>query len=174
MAPRIKEFIYFSGKCKWFRLTPSKYNDWNHQLYLDDVSLELFRKLQSPAMGVSGIQNKLLKDEDGYYIFIRRPTFKEWNKKIVSFTPPEVVDKDDQPWPEDKFLGNGSEIVDKMEMYTYTFNSKKGIALRWEKTMVVDCVPWEPSLPENKEVVVDNDREVVGILASKTRPSSPF
>jgi hypothetical protein len=172
-----KEYINLVGKVKWFKLTPSKFDDWNHMLYLDEPSIELFRKLQAPSLGVSGIQNKLQKDEDGYYATIRRPTFKKVGQRIFGFDPPMVFDKDGvTPWDlSEKPVGNGSEVEDKCEYYTFNFQGKRGTAIRWDKTRIIDLVPFE-KLPDNEGNPVKRDREVIQILSNRitSRDKEPF
>src|SRR5512146_1709587 len=88
------DFVYLTGKTKWFRATqPDPWGNWKHDLYLTPASVEKVNELKTTSGGISGIKNELKKDEDGYYIAIRRPTQKMMKGKVVGFAPPEVIDK---------------------------------------------------------------------------------
>ena len=87
------EIIYIKGKAKWARLVnPDQWSNFSIQVHPDAEGLEKIRELQS-----QGLKNTLKKDDDGWYVRLRRPTSKLIKGKVTSFLPPLVVDKDGQP-----------------------------------------------------------------------------
>jgi hypothetical protein len=140
---------YISGKAKWFfhnRL--DLYGTWSHVLYPDQKSLEIIRELQA-----EGVKNQLKKDDDGYYIRIRRPTsielYSAVGKKTVAMEPPRVVDADGKPVTEP--VGNGSLVTTRLEVYTHktppapgSTTPGKAKAMRWGGSRIDDLIPYQP------------------------------
>jgi hypothetical protein len=145
------EYVYLKGKAKWFRHTrPDEWGNWKHDIYLDDASVDLIRELQLTKGGVSGIKNVLKKDEDGYYMSLRRPTQKIMKGKVVGFQPPEVLDgattlpDGSNPPLRDTTVGNGSDITTKCMVYQHpTPGGGQARAMRWESTRIDNLVPYE-------------------------------
>jgi hypothetical protein len=59
---------------------------------------------------------------------------------------PEVVDADNNPWPEDKLIGNGSTVRVAAEVY----DTQYGKGMRLLKVMVLEYV--EPDLPDGPDL----------------------
>ena len=76
------------GKVNWCKTKQlNKFGRWSVDVYLDDASIEKFKKLkEAPA-----IKNELKKDEDGYYVTFSRDPQKQIRGKIVLFDPPFVT-----------------------------------------------------------------------------------
>lgn len=142
-----KEIVFLKGKCKWFRPNqPNQWNKWEHVLYPSTESLDVIRKLQENTEALEGIKNRLMKDDDGYYIRIGRKTKIEPRQGVpIPLFPPEIFDKDGKTHLKDVFVGNGSDITTKVDVYTYKVptSGKRGRALRWESTRVDNLIPYE-------------------------------
>jgi hypothetical protein len=139
------EFIYLSGKARWFKhRQPNKFGDYSHDIYLNDESRAKLEELRKGKGNVEGVKNTLKHDDDGYYISIRRPQSKTIRGKVVGFAPPEVIDRGGKPIG-DVLVGNGSDVTTKCEYYTYKkpFGDGRGSAIRWASTRVDNLVPFE-------------------------------
>jgi hypothetical protein len=138
-----KRFEYWSGKAKWVRaVTPDQqYNKYSMMLYPDPPSLAKIWELKK---GTGGIKNPIGKDDDGEYIRLSRPASKLMRGKIVTFAPPVVLDRDNNPLPRDTMVGNGSDVTCKVEVYGYSAPgaSSKSNALRWEALRVDNLIPY--------------------------------
>lgn len=142
-----KEYIYIQGKVSWFRpKVPNKWNKWSVQIHPNDKGLELIRDLQA-----AGAKNQLKKDADGYYTNFSRPVTKETSTgRILSFTPPEVFDKDGNPF--DGNVGNTSDATLKIEVYTHpTPGGGKAKAVRWESARIDNLVPYDSNRDQDEQ-----------------------
>jgi len=133
--------IELTGVLKWVR--PNKADDWGNwsmTLYPDKPSLEIVEKFKA-----LGLKNEIHKDDDGYFIRIRRPVQKMMKGKLTSFTPPQVFDQQGQPWNPQLSIGNGSSGTVKIFIYFFKIpgSGKEGCAARWEALKVKDYVPFE-------------------------------
>lgn len=132
------EYIYIQGKVSWFRpKVPNKWNKWSVQIHPNAKGLEVLRDLQA-----QGMKNQLKKDDDGYYTTFSRPVTKETSGgRILSFTPPEVFDKDGVPF--DGMVGNGSDATLKIEVYSHnTPGGGKAKAARWQSARIDNLIPF--------------------------------
>ena len=148
------EWYFLKGKGSW--VSPHKINQWGKysmKLYPDTETLELIQKLQKEK----GIKNRVEKDEDGWWLRLNRPSeLKLRTGKVVGMKPPEVLDgdhpiKDDEGnvigyLPLSEPIGNGSDVVAKVEVYPYTppasRDGKKEWAMRWFSIRVDNLVPF--------------------------------
>lgn len=156
------EFIYFKGKALWVRaVVPDKYGFWSLVLYPDTESLDKIRELQA-----EGVKNVLKKDEEGYYIRIKRPVSKETRDgRVLSFTPPVVVDSEGKPTDGTK-IGNGSDLSIKMEVYVHpTPNGGKAKAMRMDSIRVDNLIPFNPDSD-----FTDEEKEAVTGLTEQPKP----
>lgn len=83
-------------------------------------------------------------DDDGMMVKFRRNWVNGRNPKWGG--APVVVDADDNPWPDDKLIGNGSKVRVAAEVY----DTKHGKGMRLLKVMVLDWV--EPDLPDEPDL----------------------
>jgi hypothetical protein len=131
-----------SGKLMWCRLTDlNRYGKWSLDLYPDNESLEKLRELQA-----EGVKNVIKKDDDGYHVQISRPSTVEFQKGVVqSVTPPRIRDKDKQPLPANVLVGNGSDGVVTVEVYTHRVpnSEKRAKAMRLYGVEVHNLIPFE-------------------------------
>jgi hypothetical protein len=153
---------YLKGKVKWFRpYTVDQFGKWNHVLYPDADSLEVIRDLQG-----KGAKNSVKKDEDGWYLNISRPEqkvyeFPNGQKKVIDFAAPVIVNSENQPWPRDLAVGNGSEVTTKIEIYEHgTPGGGKAHAFRWAGTRIENHIPWE----KEKDFKPDEEKAVKGLI----------
>lgn len=149
------DYVNFQGKARWFKpQQPNQWNKWSHDLILTPESLETFRELQisqkdvdkltGKEVTISGILNKLKKDEDGYYTTFSRPASKEYKGKIRGFEPPIVLQADGKTPLIGVLVGNGSDITTTCECYTYPApGGGYGRALRWYSSRIDNLVPFE-------------------------------
>jgi hypothetical protein len=119
------DWIFLQGKGKWCQrlfAPDSAFGDpnWNFVLYPNEESLEKVKALKTNEGKNSGILNHLKKDEDGYYLQLKRPCTKNMKGKLVSFEPPLIMQSDGKtPWDREKAIGNGSDVTAKLECYGY-------------------------------------------------------
>lgn len=134
--------IELKGKLMWCRLVDlNRYGKWSLDLYPDHDSLEKLRELQA-----EGVKNVIKKDDDGYHVQISRPATVEFSKGVVqSVTPPRVRDKDKQPLPSNVLVGNGSDGIVAVEVYTHRVpnSEKRAKAMRLYGVEVHNLVPFE-------------------------------
>lgn len=149
--------VYFKGKGSWFRhlfqldtmyAAPDDPGKWHLKLHPTQESLEEFKALKT--------KNRLMQDDDGYYINLNRPrkktiTLRTGGKKEIIFDPPKVFDKDGHPLSEDARIGNGSDVTAKCELYSYSYMGNRANAIRLESVRIDNLVPYEAKenyLPE--------------------------
>jgi len=142
------EYVYLQGKCKWFRPDqPDQWSKWSHVLYPDQPSIDKINKLKENTETRQGIKNILSKDDDGYYMRIGRKTKIEPRSGVpIPLRPPEVFDKDGKTPLRGVYVGNGSDITTKIEVYTYNLpaeKGKKGRAIRWESSRIDNLIPYD-------------------------------
>lgn len=150
------EMIFFQGKCKWARVqNPDvEFKNWNIHVYLTAASIEKFNELKKDKDGIDGILNELRNNEDGDYVVFRRPMFKNFGKGDEPLQPPEVIDNEGRPISRDNFIGNGSDVTVKCELYTYykPFKKGQGRAIRLTGVKVDNFVPYDrDDLKPNQE-----------------------
>lgn len=167
------DYVYLKGKVKWFRASkPDDWGNWKTDLYLVPESLEKVRELQTASSGVSGIKNTLKKDEEGYFITLRRPTAKTIRGKLVGFTPPEVLDgtktlpDGTNPPLGEVAVGNGSDVTIKLSVYQHgTPGGGKAKACRWEAARIDNLVPYE-----GKSDFTEGEKEQIEGLSEQPAP----
>lgn len=139
---RNSEILELHGKLMWVRCVElNKYGKWSLDLYPDSSSLEKLRELQA-----EGVKNVIKKDDEGYHVQISRPPTVEFQKGVVqSVTPPKIRDKDKQPLPERIRIGNGSDGIVAVEVYSYKLpnTEKRAKAMRLYGIQVDNLVPFE-------------------------------
>ena len=157
--------IYLTGKGSWFHklFEPDEYlgdKRWKISFYPDPKSMEKFKELKTV--------NRFKTDKDGTYVVLSRPVDKPWQIKdgeSPEFDPPRVTDSEGNLWPDDKIIGNGSEVTVKLEVYNYSYKGRSGTAARLEAVRVDDWVeyqkpdetaPTPPAAPANTQAFVDD------------------
>lgn len=150
------EFMYLRGKASWVRnQTLNEWGKWSMCLHPDEESLNKIYELKK-----EGLKNDVKKDDDGYYVYLSRlPTIRAKNRDIA-LKAPEIFDGT-RPMPDGQgyapltaLVGNGSDVVVKMEVYGFTHTGRKGKAMRWASMRVDNLVPYIPAkdlFPEQKE-----------------------
>lgn len=143
------DYVYFKGKGSWFRhlfQLDEEYQRWHITIHFVPQSLDEFKALK--------LKTHLKKDDDGYYAKLSRPRKKvtKAGKEII-FDAPQVFDKDGQPWPKDKHIGNGSDITVKCELYQYQppGGAPKANAIRLASVRIDNHVPYEPDRDYTKD-----------------------
>lgn len=142
------EFIYITGKCKWFRpfTLETQYETpyWSYVHYPDAESLEKLRELQA-----EGMKNQIKKDDDGWYVRIKRPaSLKRYvNGMTINnpLKPPKVLNKDGVELSDMTSVGNGSDVTTKLEVYQHRVpnSDKKAKAVRWDSTRIDNLVEFD-------------------------------
>ena len=173
------EYVYLQGKTKWFRHQGAdQWGNYAHVLWLDPSSVKKFQELQESKDGINGIKNTIQKDEDGYYVTLRRPSEKEMkNGRKLTFRPPEVLDGSktlpdgsNPPLPPEVRVGNGSDVTTKISVYTFTppVGKNKGKAIRWESSRIDNLIPYSGTTDLDKY----ETRQVKGL--SEQPPQQAF
>lgn len=108
------ELIKFRGKAMWARVhvPDDAFNDlaWRIKLYLTDPDeVTRFNSL--------GVRNKVNRDAEGDFVNLKRNTTKLSRGRTITFTPPVVTDKNDNPMAET--IENGTDVEVTLEYYTY-------------------------------------------------------
>lgn len=131
---------YFKGTCNWAKV---RYEDRDTKFNPDGTyTLDLYLSNEDfdRMFNEVGLQLKLREDQEGNkFVRLNRNHMVEIKGEEKVFGPPKIVDKDNKPLPLDVYIGNGSEVICKLEVY----DSKKGIAHRLDTVKVVDLVPYE-------------------------------
>ena len=124
-------YVYLTGKCKWAKVykVDDKYKNWQIQLYMDNASQAKF--------DASGMTMQSKQDEDGVYVTFRRPEAKLIKNELVKFDPPQVMDKDGNPF--DGTIGNGSTVTIKVIVY----DTIKGKGHRLEAVRVDNLIEYK-------------------------------
>lgn len=146
------DFVNFQGKCKWAKLyTPSKFDKWSVDVYLDDTQVERFRSYKT--------KTHLRKDEDGYYVTFSRPINKTIRGKNIGFNPPTVTDKEGRPT--NVPIGNGSDLTITCEKYGYTppGSGDKLYAIRLFAVRIDNLVEFEKDSLNKEEMAAVNELE---------------
>ena len=153
------EWVYLEGKVSWVQAhKPNQWGKWSMQLYLSQKSLEFLREL----IAEKGLKNQIKKDDDGWFIRISRPTQLTLKTgKIVGMTQPEIFNGNLPIMDGDKIVGyhpltepvgNGSDGVVKLDLYSYNIpmtEGKKGFALRWNSLRIDTLVPFNKKSVDN-------------------------
>ena len=156
------EDVYVKGKISWVRhITPNKWDKWSVTLHPDAESLEKIRDLQS-----EGIKNVIKKDDDGYYVAFSRPTTIELRKgQVTGVTPPVVTHVDGTPM-EGVAIGNGSDGIVKLEVYTHpTPNGGRAKAARWAALRIDNLIPFN-----TETQYTEGEKELVSGLKEQPEP----
>lgn len=145
------EYAFVKGKVSWVRyITPDeKYNKWSVTIHPDEEGMKTIQTLQMDK----GIKNQFKKDEDGYYMQFSRPTDRKIKGKLIGMTPPVVLNEDKQPI-EGVAVGNGSDAIVKLEIYSYpTPTGGRGHAARWDSMQLLNLIPYNKNsdFPEDKD-----------------------
>lgn len=152
-------YYYFQGKGSWFKLYQGdlEYKNWNVKLNFTPESYNSFMKLKEKDGEMEGILNEVKQEEDGYYHVFKRPFHKDFGSGPEPLTPPEVIDKEGQPWDRKVDIGNGSDITVKVECYPYTNRRtrKRGRAIRMIAVMIENLVPFTKKdlTPEKQDAI---------------------
>lgn len=159
--PGKAESQYFSGKGKWVRVSsPDPWGNYKIDLYPNAASLEKIKKLKD-----EGLKNQLRKDDDGYFITIRRPSSKLIRGKVIAFTPPQLLKPDGTPLTGIS-VGNGSDVTVKVDVYAFTSpQGAKGKAIRLDAVRVDNLVPFDA-----KADFAADQKEQIGELQSQPEP----
>lgn len=168
MVARNVEWYYFKGKASWARvqLPDLEFKNWNIRVYLTPESLVEFNKLKEPKGDVEGILNEVKQDDEGSYITLKRPMFKNWGKGDEPLTPPEVIDANNQPIPNSTLIGNGSDVTVKVECYKYRkpFNKGQGRAIRLVGVKVEHMIPYS-----RKDFSAHQEHAIAGLVDQEVR-----
>lgn len=161
------EYVYLSGKAKWFRAGQAdQWGFFKTKLYLDPPSKTKFMELKK-----EGLASFLNMDEEGEWITCKRPSQKVMKGRPVSFAPPEILNKDGTIPLRDVNVGDGSDITCKMFVYEYRAPGKdtpKKKAMRLESVRVDNLVPF------NKESFDPDTEKMVRGLDTAPQPSYNF
>ena len=135
------KFIDLHGKVKYIHaVNLGKYGSWTVDIWPDESSLKVIHELKD-----KGLKNHLKKDEDGqYHMQFKRDPQKMMKGRMVAFTQPKCVDKDEKVMDGTK-IGWGSDVTIRLAVYDYGGRGgiAKGCAARWEAIKVNNLVEFE-------------------------------
>lgn len=135
--------VFLKGKIKWANslfVPDTMYEPkWQAKLYPDEDSVDIIRELQS-----LGLMNKIAKDDDGWYTSVSRPTQKMFKGVLKPLTPPVIEDNEGNPITSN-IIGNGSDVICKMEVYKYKAQggNRWKVAYRLASVRVVNLIKFE-------------------------------
>lgn len=133
--------VYLSGKVGYSSLTrPDQYGKYNVKLYFSGNS-DTFKKVEE--LKAEGLKNTIGKDEDGYFMYLRRPHQSEKAGKITAYGPPKILDSDGRVF--EKMIGRGSDVTCKLQCYWGKMKLGSYYGSRLEAVRVDNLVPYEPS-----------------------------
>jgi hypothetical protein len=138
------EYVYWQGKGKYIRpWVSNQWGDYSMVLYPTEESLTDIRRLVDGTDGKPKIKTALQKDDDGFYLRLKRPMSKTYGNKVIGFEPPLVVDNRDIPF-RDSNIGDGSDVTCKVMVYNYGGKGsiQAGRAIRWEAMKVENLIPY--------------------------------
>jgi hypothetical protein len=136
----LTEYVFIKGKLSWAKTqVPDEWGKWKVTVHPDAESLEKIRDLQG-----QGIKNVLKKNDEGYYTTFSRPVSKMIKGKVVGLAPPEVLEADGKTPLKNALIGNGSDGIIKLEVYTHgTPGGGKAKAARLMSICVKNLIPFE-------------------------------
>lgn len=169
MVNRRVEWVYFKGKGSWFKNLQQgdhEYKNWNVKLHFTPESYQDFMKLKDKKGEADGILNEVKKDDDGYFHVFKRPFFKDFGQGPEPLLPPEIIDADGNIWKKDDFIGNGSDITIKCELYSYKnrMSKRPGRAIRLVSVKVDNLVPF------SKDDLRPAEKKMLEGLAEQPKP----
>lgn len=157
--------IFGTGKVYWPKIVGDRAlhdnydgdaREWSYELVPDDPSFLKEHKLLDRLKDKSDERNP----DKGEFLYLRKPEFdRDGNKN----DPIRIYDEDNEPWPENKMIGNGSSVDFKLNIVDYGKGKKSGIytaALR-----ITELVPYE----SNEFGAMDGDKP----KKSKAKPQKP-
>jgi hypothetical protein len=126
------KILYLSGTAKWAKLIEpdKKFNNWTLDLYLDDKSVDNFKKAE--------LELQLRSSDEGPFIKLRRPVAKLIKNELVQYDPPQVTDQGGNKVT--ALVGNGSKVTCKVEV----FGTVKGNGHRLDAVRVDELVEYDP------------------------------
>jgi hypothetical protein len=137
-------YHYFPGVAKWVKAKSpdQKYGAYTMSLYIDKPTLK--------EMNKAGFNPKIKMDDDGMFVTLRRHHEKMIKGEPVVFGPPKIfVVKGEEAEPFEGYVGNGSKVVAKMEIYDA--GETKGS--RWSALRVDELVEYVPEEREQPDAL---------------------
>lgn len=138
-----KDTVYVTGTLYWAKIVGDRAlhpnyegdaREWSYEFEPDDTSFlkdhGLLDRLKEPRGDNPGNR--------GPYLVLKKP---ELNKDGEKNTPIRIYDGEDQPWGEDRLIGNGTKADVKLDIRDWGRGKKKSIfttAIR-----ITDLVPFE-------------------------------
>lgn len=157
------DYVFIQGKLSWLKFTvPDEWNKWKVTIHPNAEGLEKIRELQT-----EGVKNVLKKDEDGYFTTFSRPTSKMIKGKVVGLAPPELLQADGKTPLTGVLVGNGSDGVVKLEVYSHgTPGGGKAKAARLLSAKIDNLIPFELK----RDFSAGQQEAVAGLADQKPEP----
>lgn len=135
------KYVNIIGKAAWahnlFRLDESPYGkSWNVEVYPTPEGQKVF---DEAAISLRPIKKPIFAGETGYK-FKRHPEKNGWE-----YSAPVVVDKDNNPWPNDVAIGNGSLV----EINVCVYDTRGGLGPKGHRLQSVKVLEHVPYVREN-------------------------
>lgn len=135
--------VFGTGKIYWPKIVGDRAlhdnydgdaRQWAFELAPDDTSFLKEHKLLDRLKDKEDAKNP----DKGEFLYLRKPEFdRDGNKN----EPIRIYNEDNEPWPENVLIGNGTSVDYKLSIVDYGKGKKSGIytaALR-----ITDLVPYE-------------------------------
>lgn len=151
----MKKTVFLRGKAFWCKLLEDQLHlnygkdgkEWSVDFSPNDEGKAVLKGLKVDDR----LKNK--DNELGDYLTLR---LKEFRKDDKPNDKPKIVDGRGDPWPQDKRIGNGSDVDVKLNWVDYGPGKKAGLYL--QSMRVLDWIPYEGGgFPE-----IDSDDEYFG------------
>jgi len=135
--------VFGTGKIYWPKIVGEKAlhdnydgdaRQWAYELSPDDTSFLKEHRLLDRLKDKEDAKNP----EKGEFLYMRKPEFTRDGEKN---DPIRIYDENNEPWPENKLIGNGTVVDFKLSIVDYGKGKKSGIytqALR-----IKELVPYE-------------------------------
>lgn len=144
------------GKAFWAKILgdPVPGYDPDQKEWTIDVTVDDEARATLEELGLGDkIKNKTDEkpdDERGDFITFKRKALKSDGTEA---RPIRVVDRKKNEWPQDKLIGNGSEVFVQFAVNEWEYRGRSGVKPGIMSVMVVDHVPYESSdeLPDLDE-----------------------
>jgi hypothetical protein len=134
------KYVFLTGKAYWAKIKKPDldYQKYSIDIYLDEPSMEKFDD--------SGIKVQKKINDLGTYVRFSRKMSEVFKGEVKEMGPPStLIFKDGEYKPFDDYIGNGSFVTVKVQVY----DTQKGKGHRLEAVAVENLVPYEQHADED-------------------------
>ena len=117
-----------SGTAKWASVLEPNSMSSKYQVDICQLDKKTVKELENVGITVKIGEGD--KADQGSYVTAK------------TVRPPRVMDSKKNPWPTDKFVGNGSKIKVSINPYEWKFQGKSGVSASLNSMMVVNFIEY--------------------------------